>query len=391
MAIEISKNQTLATVINSIAAINGLATLDGTGKVPAGQLPTPAAATFGGDGSLGNVTIAAPTTLSGIFNYNNLTVNALVSAGVERGLHIKVRANLSFSADIWAKGFLAGAAGGAASYLGFTPQTGGAGTAATAVPQAGTASGGGGGGGSGGGFISGLNGSAGGAGGNGANRSAQLDGAGQGTGGAGAPAPGFPPYPGIAGTAAGASTAFNWTSYAWQLDFDPPYWVVDDRSRIRPGNPGGGGGGGGSGGNDGGTGPSGFGGAGGAGGDAGNPLIVEVLGTCTAVGAAKIRTSGGPGVAGAAGTIGGANNSSGAGAGGGGGGSAASLQVLVAGILTPAAATFLSTHMEALGGAGGAGGAGAASNGGVNSNAGGNGAAGSVGEDSIKRLVKVAP
>jgi len=96
MAIEIAGNKTLATVVNSIAAANGLATLDGAGKVAAGQLPASAVGSFGGDGSLGNVTFSSNSTLTdGVYNFNNLTIDAtfVILVDTYRNAHVKTRGN----------------------------------------------------------------------------------------------------------------------------------------------------------------------------------------------------------------------------------------------------------------------------------------------------------
>lgn len=202
---------------------------DQTRAAPAGVQPgTNPNPTFGGDAALGDVTIAAPTVLSGLVSYNNLTNTSTITCGTKRALHIRCRGNLDNGAGtISAVG--SGFAGGAGNPAG-------AGAAGTG----------------GGGSAGGGGDTAAGAGGVGGDRTDSF-----GAGGGGA-------------TGGGNATP---TTYSWFADLT---WPV---AELRPGSGGGGGGGGAV------PGTPGDGGAG------GGIIVLEVLGnliegTITAAGAA---------------------------------------------------------------------------------------------------------
>lgn len=119
-------------------------------------------AAFGGDGSLGDVTIASNTNLSGVKNYHNLTINTGVVVTVPnfRSLHIKCSGSLNLNGKINGSNFQPGGSGG----VGVLTGNGGVGSVGASF-EAGTAGGGGGGGGSSQPFVTQSSGGAGGPGG----------------------------------------------------------------------------------------------------------------------------------------------------------------------------------------------------------------------------------
>lgn len=297
---------------------------------------------FGGDGTLGDVTIASNGSAAGVFNYNNLTINTGVTLTVPtfRALHIKCAANFTMvgTATIDARNFTG--PGGTGALSGTPPGAAGA----TPVTQYAHSAGGGGGGGAGSGLGGGTNG------GNGGDRDTALfDGAGHGTGGAGG------------GTNASGSVAVVTSAigspYAWLKDLDPPAgWSLF----AAPGACGGGGGGSNLSGGGGGA-------SGGNGGAGGGIVLLEILGVVTIPGTAFIFCGGSAGANGVAG-------GSSFGGGGGGGGGGGTLEILYVGTST------LSGTLSVAGGAGGAGGGS-----GIPS-----GAIGSAGENGYLRTIKVA-
>lgn len=125
-------------------------------------------AAFGGDGSLGDVTISSNTNLSGVKNYHNLTINTGVIVTVPnfRALHIKCSGTFTLNGKINGSNFVSGGAGGVGVNLG----AGGNGGSGSGF-EAGTAGGGGGGGGS---STPNIQSNSGGNGGNGGDRSIRF-------------------------------------------------------------------------------------------------------------------------------------------------------------------------------------------------------------------------
>lgn len=371
------------------------------------------APSIGGDGLLGNVTILVSAALSGVKNYQNLTINPGVVItpipGSNRALHIKCSGNLVMNGTIDYSGENGGpgaastgvnsAAGGTAglfpggpgsngpSSTGFIvlPTSGAFGTGSNPVAPypAGAPGGAGGAGGGGGAGDAGQGGmSGGGPGVSGGGWTATLDGVGYSTGGAAGTS-------GVANNGNGGVGAPGAllplpSKFDFLDDVDGPFgWMM----RALPGAGGASGAPGGTGGGSLGGGPGFASSGGGPGGGAagGGLVLIEVAGDVLFGAASQILSYGGDGGNGGAG----ANQSppssfrgAGGGGGGGGAGGGGAIVIFYAGTLTDLGATF--SNGSGAGGLGGAGGTNAL---------GGTGAVGGVGgpgHPGIQKIIKVA-
>jgi hypothetical protein len=383
-----------------------------------------AAVPFGGDGSLGDATIATATytDTSGRRNYGNLTLQgtATIAATAARKVIILCTGDLSLESTsaLHADGRgcqgPAGSAGGGGNDNGTgTAGTAGSGTTTTPYWPGIIASGSGGCGGGGAGEIT-----TGGTGGNGANADTGENGTstantwsgGLGTYGAiGTAGNGVTAGSGIAATATTATTDMSNTVRNPIADCSVQR-IYDTFPFGNAGGPGGGGGGGGklsgiagsstggtagnagaqtgsslgqggAGGGGGSTGQGGGGGSGG-GGSGGGAILVEIRGDVTIAAGARISANGGAGGAGGSGGSVAGNNAGGGGGGGGGGGAGGVVILRYCGTGT----NVDTSHVTASAGAGGAAGSAGTGGGGAN---GGAGAAGKAGEAGFAYFAQV--